>query len=210
MSLFKKKDDDAATVTRLSSHAGNIIQMLKQVLGVHDDSRRWHLLAYACGLAGYACHLAVKANHGSFMQVETKSGKKYYFGDDVNQYLLESKHSVLNYMSGAYSYISPGKALPDVVPIIQNAASVIGNEEYRLWNRYAPEEVFRSIKDCWDGIYDNMTAKYCKTPSEWPILFGIVLQNIMIELMKSYSPESVFIAALECTIFISKMDVDSL
>ena len=36
-----------------------------------------------------ACHEAVKASKGTFAVAEDKQGRKYWFGDDLNRYLLE-------------------------------------------------------------------------------------------------------------------------
>lgn len=211
MGLFRKeRKENDDVVQRLSSQAGHIIAMLKDVFHTAQGLDHWKALLYASGLAGFACHQAVKANHESFVVVETNAGRKYFFGDDVNKYLMEDKYSVLCFMNGIYEHVCPGKAAPDIHGVIKNAVSVIGNGDYKIWNVYVPEEVFKEIKSCWDGIYENMTAKYCKNPFEWPILYGIVLQNIMLEAMKAVSPENVYIAALECALYISKMDVESL
>ena len=211
MGLFRKEQEDDKNITsRLCKNAGNIIEMLKSVLSTHEDPINWKLLEYASGLAGYACHKAVIANHEAFALVETNNGKKYHFGDSVNKYLLENKLSVLCFINGAYNYICPGKGLPNAFTIIEKSASVVGDEEYKIWNRYLPEEVFKATKECWDGIFENMTSKYCKNPSEWPILFGIVLQNIMLGEMKFNNPENIYSNVLECTLVVSKMDVDSL
>lgn len=204
----REKNDDV--IQRLSGNAGHIIAMLKDVFHTSQGLDYWKALLYASGLAGYACHQAVKAEQGSFALVETSAGKKFFFGDDVNKYLLEDRYSVLCFMNGIYQHICPGKEAPDIQGIIKNAVSDIGNGEYKIWNVYIPEEAFKAIKSCWDGIYENMTSQYCKKPSEWPTLYGIVLQNIMSEAMKVIPPENVYIAALECALYISKMDMESL
>ena len=54
-----------------------------------------------------------------------------------------------------------------------------------------------------------MTAKFCKVPNEWPVLYGIVLQNIMLEAMKVAPREEIAKMAMECAAIISKMDDDS-
>ena len=211
MELFRnEQEDDKTIISRLGKNAGHIIYMLKSVLSTHENSINWKLLAHASGLAGYACHKAVVENHEEFVLLGTNNGKKYYFGDSVNKYLLENKLSVLCFINGAYNYICPGKELPDASTTIKRAVSVVGDDKYKIWDRYLPEEVFKAIKECWDGIFENMTSKYCKNPSEWPILFGIVLQNIMLGEMKFSNPENIYSAVLECTLFVSKMDVDSL
>ena len=57
---------------------------------------------------------------------------------------------------------------------------------------------------------DNMTGRYCKNASEWPIFFAIVLQNIMADGMVNGQEDAVYFMTLECMLFISKMRDDSL
>ena len=94
MGLFNKKETDEQIAKRLAGNAGGIIEMLKHVFTTDKGLDITMPLLYAAGLAGYACHQAVKATKGSFVQVTTTDGKNYYFGDDVNKYLLENRTSV--------------------------------------------------------------------------------------------------------------------
>ena len=56
-----------------------------------------------------------------------------------------------------------------------------------------------------------MTVPFCKAPSEWPVLYGIVMQNILIESIKVGAPaEEAGRMAMECALVISRMDTDSL
>ncbi len=198
-------DDLQEVLKRLSSHAGNTIQMLKTVLKTDTDI----LLLYSAGLAGYACQRAVMANNEQYVVVGAKSGRNYYLGDKVNAYLLENKSSVLSFINGIYEH-KTGKKAPDPGPSITHAVSVIGDDNYKIWNSYSPDEVYKLIKVCWDGIFENMTSEYCKSPCEWPIFFGIVLQNIMEDMMVTGKEDAVYQMVLECTLFISKMRDDSL
>ena len=55
-----------------------------------------------------------------------------------------------------------------------------------------------------------MTGKYCETPDEMPVLFSIVLQNIMVTAGHIAPKPLVYSMALECACFLAKMDDDSL
>jgi hypothetical protein len=57
----------------------------------------------------------------------------YYFGDGVNAYLLENKDSVLSFMGSIYEN-KTGKKAFDLTPAIQLAASMVGNDEYKVWD----------------------------------------------------------------------------
>ena len=55
-----------------------------------------------------------------------------------------------------------------------------------------------------------MTAQYCKTPSEWPVLYGIVLQNCLMNAPDAGAPEEeAGRIALESAVYMSKLDRDS-
>lgn len=66
------------------------------------------------------------------------------------------------------------------------------------------------ISECWDGIFENMTSRYCEKPSEWPVLFGIVAQNILIMFIDGGAPkDEAGMVAIESAVYMSKLDSDS-
>jgi len=75
---------DKATVERLCKNAGNIVAMLKSVLAGPQGTDLCVVALYAAGLAGIACHEAVKATGKTQVVVGVANGKKYYMGDAVN------------------------------------------------------------------------------------------------------------------------------
>lgn len=188
-----------ADVERLTKEAGHMVAMFEQV---YPD--RTERLRVVSALAGYACHQAVKSNGEAFVTVQTKDNREYYFGDGVNYYLLEGPFSVLVFMKGYYKKTVMNPRPLDVHGVVQKAVSNVGNDLYRIWNQEFPDLLYGRIKECWNGIYHNMTAKYCRNAAEWPVLFGIVLQNIMFQ--SEMNGEETFYKALECVLFMSKMD----
>lgn len=205
MGLFSKKNKDEQLIKRLAGNAGGIIEMLKRVFTTERGVDIRLSLLYAAGLAGYACHQAVKAERGSFEQVTAKDGKKYYFGNDVNKYLLENHTSIYSFCNAIC-----GISQEEIMDMAAGITSALGSENLTIWGM-TPDSVYVQIKQCWDGIYHNMTARYCSSPSEWPVLYGIVLQNIMGQAMSAGAPkDEVGIMAMECALIIAKMDDDSI
>jgi len=191
---------------KYTAMAGATINMLKHVYTTEKGIDIQRALFMASALAGYACHKAVKDLGGNFVKVETKSGKNYYFGDDVNHYLLESSTSVFGFVN-AVTKIS----VEEVQAVVSAVASSIGNEDYKIWGGAPLDFAYNEAKSCFEGIYENMTAKVCESPSEWPIYFGIVLQNIILDALKAGAPtKEVAIMAMECALIVSKMDEDSI
>ena len=197
-------------LNQLSKNASAIINMFKSVFNTPKGFDIQKALLYASGLAGYACHQAVKANNEPFIVAGTVDNKKFYMGDTLNKYLLEDKYSVLAFCNGFFDNFAKGESRPDAIEIVKKEVAMIGDNNYKIWNIYQPSDVYSEIKNCWDGIYDNMTAVYCQNPQEWTVLFAIVLQNIMVIALKVIPAPALYSSALECAIYISKMDFDSM
>ena len=77
MGLINEENDEQM-VERLAGKAGNIIAMLRSVFTTPEGLDIATAIIFAAGLAGYACHEAVCAEHGTFAVVTTKNGEKYY------------------------------------------------------------------------------------------------------------------------------------
>ena len=197
-------------INRLSKSASAIINMFKSVFHTPNGLDIHKSLLYASGLAGYACHQAVKAGNENFVVVGTKDNKNFYMGDALNKYLLEDKYSVLAFCNGFFDHFAKGVTRPDAIEIVKKGVAVIGDNSYKIWNIYDPKNLYFEIKNCWDGSYDNMTAVYCESPQEWPVLFAIVLQNIMIIALEAAPPAALYNMVLECAVYVSKLDSDSI
>ena len=198
------RESDEMVMKRLCGDAGHIVEMLKHVFTNQRGCDIRMALLFASGLAGYACHQAVKEEKGVFQVVKTNTGKKYYFGDDVNKYLLESPNSVVS-LCNAVVGLPEEKVLAMVASFAENC----GKEDMLICG-FDPKTLYNQIRQCWEGIYGNMTSKYCKAPSEYPLLFGIVLQNILTLSVKAGAPKGDAGAiAVEVVNAIAKMDNDS-
>lgn len=197
-------------IDRLIEHAGHIVAMFKHVCETPKGIDLRRALLYAAGMAGMACHMAVKQTGKPFVVAGTADGRSFYLGDALNAYLLEGQYSVLSLCNGFFSHYAEGEEKPDAMAIVANVAQNLGNDSYRIWNQLDPDAAYRAVKDCWVGIYDNMTGKYCETPDEMPVLFAIVLQNIMATAAQVAPKPAVYAMALECACYIAKMDDDSL
>ncbi len=197
-------------LNRLSRNASAIIKMFQNVFNTPQGFDLQKAMLYAAGLAGYACHKAVIANGEKFDVIGTENGKVYYMGDALRRYTLEGERSVLNFCDGFFEHFAKGEQCPDPHEIVRNATAVLGDPNYRIWGRYTPENAYELVKECWDGIYENMTKPYCENPSEWPVLYAIVLQNIMVMGLQVLPAAKLYTMAMECVLYVSKMDDNSL
>lgn len=202
--LFQEPETEKQTLDRLCGGAGHIIDMFRHYFSTPQGVDLRRALVFTAALAGHACHRAVKAEKGTFAVVTDKNGKNYYFGDDLNRYLLENSMSVAGFCIAV-----TGLTRGDVLAAVRKCANEIGNRDYTVCG-YNPGALYQEVSDCWDGIFDNMTAQYCKTPSEWPVLYGIVLQNCLMNAPDAGAPEEeAGRIALESAVYMSKLDRDS-
>lgn len=204
MGLFSRQESEDQVVKRLAKHAGNMVEMFKATFTTPKGIDATQALIFTSSLAGHACRQAVIAEHGKFMEVTCDDGRKFYFGDDLNYYLLESRTSVVGFIS-----VVTGIDPDTVRSIVERFASGIGEENFTVCG-YDPKKLYEDVSQCWDGIFENMTSKYCKNPSEWPILFSIVVQNILVMSLKAGAPvNDVAKIAVECAVAVSKMSEES-
>lgn len=211
----KSVPDYTATLTeddikRIAGNAVNIAEMLKERFSGPFGLDNKKILMLSSGIAGYACHQAVMANKLPYNLVTATDGRKFYMGDSVNKYLLDGKYSVLSWCDGFFETAGKFFTKPDPMEVVKKEVNAVANKEYRIWDSESPVVTYKEVQACWEGIYDNMTAKYCNKPDEWPVLYGIVLQNIMLEVSRIMTISDVYEKALECAIYISRMDEDSL
>lgn len=204
MGLFSKKETDEQIVKRLAKNAGSMFAMFKAYFNTPRGVDATKALIFTSALAGYACHQAVIAEGGSFVEVTTKDDKKFYFGDDVNKYLLEGSLNVVGFCTAV-----TGVSLETVKKIVSDFAESVGDENYTICG-YNPKSLYEQVESCWDGIYENMTSQYCKSPSEWPVLIAIVVQNILVmSLNAGASKDEAGEIAIKCAVAVSKMGRDS-
>ena len=205
MGLFNWPESEQKKLDRLAKGADRVAAMLMGTLQGPQGLDLKLPLLYVSGLAGYAGRQAVKTLGGQVAVISTKDGKKYYYGDTVNKYLLEDRLSVLAFVNAACNLKEE-----QVAGIAVETTNSLGTDRLNIWNM-TPESVYTKIKDCWDGIFDTMTTRFCKDASEWPMLFGLATQMIIRKAIEAGAgAEEAGLMAMQCAYVISKMDDDSL
>lgn len=198
-----KKETKEEIISRLTPLAGNIVNMINDVC--KQNSSLGSSLLYASGLAGYACKEAIKDQGKLRIKIKTNDDLSFYFGEEINNYLIKNDTSI-------YSFCSAVTDMPkdEMYEILSNVSNNISIGNLYVGDKTA-SSVYSLIKPYFEGIFDNMTNAYCKSSDEWPILYGIVLQQIIKEeIDKGNSPSNIRLEAMECVAIISRMDHDSL
>lgn len=171
------------------------------------------VLLWTSGLAGYACQASawekarLDGKNPELFSVQTKDGKNFYMGEGINRPLLSGQNSVWNLAAGIYQKLEPSRPLPDIKDLVQKSVAVIGNEDYKVWNEIDPYQMVKEYGQFWKLIEDIVTS-CCKSPDEWSLLFGLVLQKALQMTVKVTLPgQNCLEMAMENALFTSKMDI---
>ncbi|RYG22507.1 MAG: hypothetical protein EON93_25060, partial [Burkholderiales bacterium] len=137
-----------------------------------DPQGRVHvetMLSALGALAGFGCQAAVreavKAGRinpkGALVEVTTNDGGTYYFGDQINQPLLEAQISVWKLIAGAAQHAG-AKDLPDIIEIVRHVSATVGGGGFgvlRVDPKNQPHEApIDALKKHWQGCYALITS----------------------------------------------------
>jgi hypothetical protein len=181
--------------------------------GVHVDT----LLVAMASVGGFACQMAIRegiiktgqaTEQQVFVSVKGKDGATYYMGDTLNDALLSGKFSFYSYAGGGVERAG-GKKLPDINEIAGYVASTIGTENFGM-PRYpeghnAAETPSVWVKTLWP-LHLPILQFYCASPIEWPVTYGIALQEIIVMAKDALNPELAIQMAIEAAMPMSKID----
>lgn len=190
-----------------------LLHGMKGARGVHAES----LLCALGALAGYACQASLRAQAQAkgqpetalLMTVQGPDGKKYFFGDPLNKALAEGTYSVWSLAGGAAQHLGC-QTLPDLKPIFEHVAQSVGTAAFGLprlpQGRVASDTPVNYVKALWPALLPTV-KRYCKDPSEWPMLFGAAVQEAMEASKAVLAPDVALLIVMECAIPMSKVDL---
>ena len=190
-----------------------LIAGMKNDKGVHVES----LLSALGALAGYSCQsslreLAVAKGDDEtsvFMIVKGADGKKYFYGDPLNQRLAENQYSVWGLAAGA-AQSNGCTTLPDVNEIFTHVTHTVGGSEFgipRIPDGHKPGDIPTNyVKALWPSFLP-IIKKFCKQSAEWPILYGSAIQEIIDMSKGVIAPDLALKIVMESAIPMSKVDL---
>jgi hypothetical protein len=188
-----------------------LLKSMKDGKGVHTES----LLTALGALAGYACQAGLRADafHRGmaesqvFNVVKTASGETYYFGNQLNALLAESKLSVWSLAAGAASHHGT-KDLPDLHAIFAHVSSTVGESSFGTprvpANHKAGDLPLNYLKALWLPL-SEVARVFCKTPTEWPVLFGFAIQEAIDASKGVLDPRVALLIVMESAVPMSKV-----
>jgi len=201
--INEKRKEDPLIGAKIGSKEliERIISALKKRNGVHTES----LLCILGALGGYACHIAIREvcvdsgklpENQAFTIVGGADGNKYYFGDYVNQPLVQDKFSFWALVAGEAKH--HGAVLPDINLTFAAVAKTVGSDKFGIPN--VPEHhkagslPIQYLKALW-GQVSRFLDKFCESPVEKPILIGMAAQKA-IEMSKDVIPPEIAVQLL--------------
>lgn len=186
-----------------------LVEAMKDAKGVHVES----LLGALGSLAGFACQMSVRAEDpaagdGAFVVVGGADGRSYFFGNRLNQPLAESQYSVWGLTAGKAQSFGCTE-LPDINEIFSYVTTTVGGDRFglpRILEGHRPGALpLNYLKALWTGIMPTV-RRFCVQPAEWPILFGIAIQEAMTIGKDVIDPKLATVIVMECAVPMSKID----
>jgi hypothetical protein len=213
--IHERSKEDPLAGAKLGSKEvfQRLLDGMKDSKGVHIES----LLTALGALAGYSCQANLRSQATAkgmpetapFQVVETKDGKRYYFGDPLNNALAGSQHSVWGLVGGAAQHAG-AKEFPDINEIFQNTTSVIGTEQFgipRLPDNHKPADTpLNYLKALWPALFPTVKL-FCPNPLDWPILYSLAVQEAIYAGKDSIDPALAFRIVMESAVPMSKVDL---
>lgn len=181
--------------------------------GIHLES----LLCALGAIAGYSCQVSVREEfvHQQgrlekevFIVVNSKqNGVNYFFGDLLNKPLAESKYSVWSLSSGASQKVGLQKLI-DLHDIFRHVTETLGQSSFgvpRVPNEHKAKELPISyVQFLWPQLFP-LAQHYCKKPSDWPVLFGVAVQEILFASKGLIEPDLALQIVMESAVPMSKI-----
>jgi hypothetical protein len=207
----KKKDPLAAMKIGAQEVIEQVMLALKTEHGLHVET----LFTVIAAMAGFSCQMAarekivankVEGEH-PFMEVKGENGTSYFFGDMINRPLLESRLSVWQFAGGGAEQAG-AKTLPDIHEIATHVAGSVGKESFgvpRVPEEHRPAELPMNLLVMFWTPITEIIKPFCNV-EEYPMLFGLALNRLIVEAKDVINPEVALKLTMETAIPMSKID----
>lgn len=184
-----------------------------------DEQGRVHvetLLSALGACAGFGCQIAVreaiKAGRldpkGALVMVETQDGGTYFFGDQINQPLLEAPVSVWRLIAGAAQHAG-AKEIPDIIEIVTYVTKSIGGGEFGVL-RAPPQNqphlpALKALQGSWRTAYATIWAMEGE-PIMTGWYFAGAAQRVIVQAKDIIDPALAFSIVMESAVMMAKVD----
>lgn len=201
-------------ITKLQKGAGEIL--IRTVNAMKGGTEQVHPQSLICALgslAGYACQRDVRdlyvrgkgfPEEKVFTVMRDKHGRKFYFGDLLNEPLVNEKYSVWSMIGGAVQ--RAGAKLPDVNDIFRYVSYVVGGEQFgRVRSCETGDDMETYVRNMWRPLA-AIAGNYARE-GELHIVFGIALQKAAAGCQGTVNMTEIGRIAMESAVSMSKIDL---
>ncbi|RYY93446.1 MAG: hypothetical protein EON61_25010 [Alphaproteobacteria bacterium] len=184
-----------------------------------DSHGRVHvetMLSALGALAGFGCQIAVREAvkagrinpEGALVEVTTNDGGTYYFGDQINQPLLEAPISVWKLIAGAAQHAG-AKDLPDIIEIVRHVSATVGGGGFgvlRIDPKNQPHEApVDALKKHWQPCY-ALISSLPRDPLMTGWYFAGAAQSVIVDARQVIDPALACRIVMEAAVAMSKVD----
>jgi hypothetical protein len=205
------EDEIARARTAGSSALAMVMQALKDDRGIHLES----LFCALGAMAGCACQASVRAESiavgepadSRFEVATTADGRRFLFGDALNQPLAENRLSLWSLVAGAAAH-DGARQLPDLVEVFKHNAAALGTQGFGI-PRLPPEHPLQSTpiayaRKLWPEM-SALLARELPQPRLWPVALGLAIQELMAKTRGNLPPDIIARIVIESAIPVSKV-----
>jgi hypothetical protein len=183
--------------------------------GVHVES----MLCVLGALAGYACQAEVRAiaraknlpDDAVFQIVSAVDGRRYYFGELLNQPLLNAQPSLWG-LAAAAATRAGAAGLPDPHALFRHVAASVGSDAFgvpRVPAKHRAGDTPRGyLKQLWPALFP-LVRKLCPDPALWPVVFGMAIGHTIEAAHGTIDPALAFTIVMEAAVPMSKVDLEA-
>lgn len=217
--IAEKRHEDPLIGAKIGSKEiyHRIVRGMRDEKGVHIET----LLCILGTLAGYSCQASVieefinekgLSMNQVFNIVECVDGSHYFFGDILNKPLVESQFSIWSLAAGVVKSLGVTELI-DINDIFQYVSHSVGTNDFgipRIPDDHKPGDLPRNyLKYLWPNLF-QLVKQFCPAPEEWPILFGLAIQNAIIDGKNAIAPLLALSIVMESAVPMSKIDFNDL
>jgi hypothetical protein len=206
----------------MDDFSNELLGWLKDELRRGKSIQHEAVLCALGSLAGYAAQQAIRETlvksekmslDQAFVVIETRSGEVFFFGDLLNDLILD-KHGLRG--DGTVSiwkvvseggYEAGAINLPDVTDMIKHCAATVGHEEFgipRVPDTHMPELLPReALSRFWHAARRRLAGT---DPMSWPVQFALAASKLVVELKDEIRPDIAVQIVMEAAVPMSKID----
>lgn len=200
-------------ITKLQKAADEVLGRITNAMKGSSGAVHPQSLVCALGsLAGYACQTDIRLVYMKqkglpedkiFTIMSDKQGRHYFFGDLLNEPLVNEKFSVWAFIGGAVK--QAGGSLPDVNDIFRYISYTVGGEQFgKARACETGEDMISYLSNLWKPM-KSIAEKSCEE-GELHVVFGIALQKAIFACAQSMNVTELARIAMESAVSMSKYE----